>query len=223
MRKKVTKPRMDDQTTNSSAYLGSGRAALRSRRHVRPVLAHRPTEKEETVPHPLKISLVAAFTIVAASLGFVSSRAGAATTEYCGITWGSLAKHSGQGPGISPAPLTAVSAGQHPCFDRLVFQLNGPVAGYNLHYGPVLTEGQGLPLALRGGASLDIVLYAPANPSNVVNVSGFRTFRQVADGGSFEGYTTIGLGVRARLPFRVFTLPGPGHQSRIVVDVAHQW
>jgi hypothetical protein len=116
-----------------------------------------------------------------------------------------------------------------------VFQLNGPAAGYSLHYGPVLTQGQGLPLALRGGASLDIVLFAPtydpngvptyhpANPANVVNVSGFRTFRQVADGGSFEGDTTFGLGVRARLPFRVFTLPGPGQQSRIVVDVAHQW
>jgi hypothetical protein len=171
--------------------------------------------------------VVAVLTIVAASLGLASSQAGATTTPYCGITWGSLAKHSGQGSGSPPAPLTAISAGQHPCYDRLVFQLNGPPAGYNLHYGPVLTQGQGLPLALRGGASIDIVLHAsangPANPANVVNVSGFRTFRQVAYGGSFEGYTTIGLGVRARLPFRVFALPGPGHQSRIVVDVAHQW
>jgi hypothetical protein len=187
------------------------------------------------VPHALKISVVAAFTILAASLTLVSSRAGAATTPYCGITWGSLTKHNGHGPGFPPTPLTALTAGQHPCYDRLVFTLNGPAAGYNLHYGPVLTQGQGLALPLRGGASLDIVLYAPtydrngvptyhpANPANLVNVSGFRTFRQVAVGGSFEGYTTIGLGVRARLPFRVFALPGPGHQSRIVVDVAHQW
>jgi hypothetical protein len=41
--------------------------------------------------------------------------------------------------------------------------------------------------------------------------------------GSFEGYTTIGLGVRARLPFRVLVLDGPVAGSRIVVDVAHQW
>ena len=39
--------------------------------------------------------------------------------------------------------------------------------------------------------------------------------------GSFEGQTTIGLGVRARLPFRVFVLAGPGSGSRLVVDVAH--
>jgi hypothetical protein len=41
--------------------------------------------------------------------------------------------------------------------------------------------------------------------------------------GSFEGQTTLGLGVRARLPFRAFVLPGPGSGSRLVVDVAHRW
>src|SRR5262245_45662983 len=74
-------------------------------------------KRKRPVPHVLKTSVVAAFTILAASLGLVSSRAGAATTPYCGITWGSAAKHSGQGPGFPPAPLTAVGAGQHPCFD----------------------------------------------------------------------------------------------------------
>jgi len=29
--------------------------------------------------------------------------------------------------------------------------------------------------------------------------------------------------VRARLPFRVLTLDGPGSGSRLVVDVAHYW
>jgi hypothetical protein len=33
----------------------------------------------------------------------------------------------------------------------------------------------------------------------------------------------VGLGVRARLPFRVFKLDGPGEGSRLVIDVAHQW
>ena len=100
------------------------------------------------MPHALKISVVAAFTILAASFALVSSRAGAATTPYCAITWGSLAKHNGQGPGLPPTPLSAVTAGQHSCFDRLVFTLNGPAAGYNLNYGPVLTQGQGASLTL---------------------------------------------------------------------------
>ena len=47
--------------------------------------------------------------------------------------------------------------------------------------------------------------------------------RDVRNAGSFEGQTTIGVGVRARLPFRVFSIPGPGGQSRIVLDVAHHW
>jgi hypothetical protein len=57
-------------------------------------------------------------------------------------------------------------------------------------------------------------------------VKGFRTFRQVAYAGSFEGQTTFGLGVRARLPFRVFVLagsPGDRHGAMLVIDVAHRW
>ncbi len=61
------------------------------------------------------------------------------------------------------------------------------------------------------------------SPGNLVDTSGYRTFRQVGWGGSFEGYTTLGLGVRARLPFRVAVLPGPGTGSRLVIDVAHRW
>jgi hypothetical protein len=179
--------------------------------------------------------VLAVLTVLAAGLGLVSSPAEAVTAPYCGLTWGSLAKHRGQGPAFPPSPLSAVRAGEHPCYDRLVLRLNGPAPSYNVQYGPVLSQGRGLPVALRGGASLDIVLaaptydlngvptYHPADPANLVNVNGFRSFRQVASGGSFEGDTTIGLGVRARLPFRVFALSGPGTHSRIVIDVAQRW
>ena len=54
-------------------------------------------------------------------------------------------------------------------------------------------------------------------------MAGYRTFRQVVYAGTFEGYTSVGLGVRARLPFRVLVLDGPGTSSRLVVDVAHHW
>jgi hypothetical protein len=65
--------------------------------------------------------------------------------------------------------------------------------------------------------------YRPANRRELVDVSGFDTFRQVAYAGSFEGETTLGLGVRARLPFTAYVLPGPGSSSRVVIDVAHLW
>jgi len=53
---------------------------------------------------------------------------------------------------------------------------------------------------------------------------GFRTFRGLVFAGDFEGITTLGLGVRTRLPFRTFSLPGPkkGH-NRVIIDVAHTW
>ena len=56
-------------------------------------------------------------------------------------------------------------------------------------------------------------------------MAGYSTFRQVAWAGSFEGYTTLALGVRARLPFRVFVLPArPGPtRTALVIDVAHRW
>ena len=65
--------------------------------------------------------------------------------------------------------------------------------------------------------------FVPANRSEVTNVSNYKTFRQIAWAGSFEGHTSLGLGVRARLPFKVFTLAGPGNGSKLVIDVAHYW
>jgi hypothetical protein len=61
------------------------------------------------------------------------------------------------------------------------------------------------------------------NPNEVVDVTGFSTLRQVAFAGSFEGQTTIGLGVRARLPMRAFVVDGPETGQRVVIDVAHAW
>jgi hypothetical protein len=151
-----------------------------------------------------------------------------AAAPYCGITWGSLTKS--HAPTTMP-PLTGLRAGRHDCYDRLVFDVRGNASGYHAGYVTTVTEdASGRLVPLRGGAKLQLTVTAPAydlagrptyryaNRAELVNVAGYRTFRQVAWAGSFEGTTTVGLGVRARLPFRVFTLPG-----RVVVDVAHQW
>lgn len=178
--------------------------------------------------HALLVAL-----LMAVGLGLVASGPASATTSYCGLVWGSLAKSN---PAFTEAQVTNVRTGQHQCFDRLVVDLNGKVAGYNVRYVPtVVQDGSGFPVPLRGGAFIQVTVHAPAydqngqatyNPANkqeLSNVSGYRTFRQVAFAGSYEGYTNVGLGVRARLPFRVFTLDGPGGGSRLVVDVAHLW
>jgi len=174
-----------------------------------------------------------------AALTFVGAPAAAATpvaasTPFCAIRWGSLAKSAA---GMSTAPLTGVRAGPHACFDRVVLTVAGPVSGYSVRYvTQVRDQGRGAVVPLRGGARLEVVArvpannvttgaatFSPANPAALVNVSQFRTLRQVAYGGSFEGVTTIGVGVRARLPFRVFVLTGPGSTARLVIDVAHSW
>ncbi len=179
--------------------------------------------------------LVAAL-VVAAGLAPVAVASAASVNQqatalapYCGITWGSQEKTAN--PTTAPN-LTNIRAGSHDCYDRLVFDVvGGNVTGYWVRYVTTMTEDPtGAVIPLRGGAKLSVTLQAPsyddagrptyryANRAELVNVSGYRTFRQVAWAGSFEGTTTVGLGVRARLPFRVFTLPG-----RLVVDVAHLW
>ncbi|MGB6023317.1 MAG: hypothetical protein WBG89_13400 [Ornithinimicrobium sp.] len=80
-------------------------------------------------------------------------------------------------------------------------------------------------MPVAGGARLAVVAKKGASfVPTVPDVSGYRTFRQVRWAGSFEGQTTFALGVRARLPFRAFTLyDASSHTSRLVVDVAHAW
>jgi hypothetical protein len=159
----------------------------------------------------------------------------AAAAPYCGITWGSGDKAAGP---LSGAPVLTVRTGRHECWDRVVFEFDGTAKGYSVQYSPeVLTDGEGLDLVpyTVGGAYLSVTLRAPAydenhvstidarNGDHLANVLRYDTLRDVVFGGSFEGYTTFAVGVRARLPYRVTLLPGPGTHSRIVLDIAHRW
>jgi hypothetical protein len=164
--------------------------------------------------------------LAALGLGLLAPGPASAATSYCGLSWGSLAK---TGPGLSPASVTDIRTGQHYCFDRMVVDLNGPVKGYTVSYvGEIHQQGSGLPIDVRGRAHLQVTVnarastYNPANKTELSNVAGYQTFRQVVYAGSFEGYTSLGLGVRARLPFRVLTLNN-GSGSHLIVDVAHSW
>jgi hypothetical protein len=127
--------------------------------------------------------------------------------------------------------ITNIKAGKHEGFDRLVVELNTSGAGYNVRYvDNVYTDGKGDLVPLKGGAKLSIVVRAPNHDDNYnltyqvkpgeslpnVDIAGFNTFQDVKWAGSFEGQSTIGLGVSARSPFNVFKLTNPG---RIVVDV----
>ncbi len=176
-----------------------------------------------------KVLMVLAAIVAMATLAVPSA---SATGTRCSVVWGSLAKSSSATGSGQPI---AVRAGQHRCFDRFVVDLDGPATGYRVDYVPRLTqEGSGDQVPVTGGAILRVIVNAAAHDDagrptidfkavDRTSVAGHRTFRDVAWAGSFEGQTTMGLGVRARLPFRVLALSGPGAGSRLVIDVAHRW
>ena len=98
--------------------------------------------------------------------------------------------------------------------------------GYDVRYvDQVLHDPMGTVVPLRGGARLQVSAQSPywgKARSEMADVTGFTTLRQVAAAGSFEGQSTWGVGVRARLPFRTFVL----HDTRgthLVIDIAHSW
>ncbi|MEU7241377.1 AMIN-like domain-containing (lipo)protein [Streptomyces sparsogenes] len=186
---------------------------------------------------------LAALTLAGAGLAATAGTAGAATTsrtakaaaEACATRWGSGDRTA---QATDHKPLANIRAGQHECYDRLVFDVKGGTTaeptGYRVGYVDAMyQDGSGDPIAVGGGAILEIRVAATSYDTGTgaetypgragktlpgVDVTGYRTFRDTRYGASFEGETQIGLGVRARLPFRVFQ-----SGDHLIVDVAHSW
>ncbi|MDF3147367.1 MULTISPECIES: hypothetical protein [unclassified Streptomyces] len=176
---------------------------------------------------------------MAATLGVAAVPADATTatttqTTACPTGWGSLAKTRSAATSES---VTNIRTGRHDCFDRMVVDVPGAGTsslGYSVRYvSRLYQDGSGNYIPVGGGAVLEVRVAAPAYDIDTgeptypvragqrlkgVDLTGYRTFRDARFAGSFEGDTQIGLGVRARLPFRVWVTTG-----RVVVDVAHNW
>jgi hypothetical protein len=195
--------------------------------------------KLSTVRHPVRgtlatVAIAALATGAAVAVPAQASPLGTERSSRCATAWGSLPEAS---KAWTAAAVQGVRTGRHGCYDRLVIDLGGKrPTGYRVDYVKAVTaDGSGAPVRTRGGAVLQIVVNAPAydgagrptyrmkNQRELSTVAGYDTFRQVAWGGSFEGQTTLALGVRARLPFQTQVLTGPGNTTRLVIDVAHHW
>lgn len=188
-------------------------------------------QRSRRIVRPLVLALAVS---IAPAVALTGSQAASAST--CEAQWGSLVKKRAP---FTSKQITNIRSGRHDCFDRLVVDINAKgrgMPGYRVKYvKTVRHDGSGTTVPLRGGARLRVIIkapayddtgrptYRPANRQELVDVTGYRTFRQVAWAGTFEGQTTIGLGVRARLPMRTFVLPKAGGGHRVVVDVAHRW
>jgi hypothetical protein len=146
---------------------------------------------------------------------------------------------------MNPEELYLVRAGRHECYDRVVFDVNGvidgpEVVGYSVAYvsGEVTADPSDEPVPTAGPAALEVVVRAPIYGTsghqawrpearvgdNLVPPDQLRnwgTFTQAVFAGSFEGQTTIALGLAAKLPFRVGSFEQDGY-THVYVDVAHQ-
>ncbi|WP_329189437.1 AMIN-like domain-containing (lipo)protein [Actinacidiphila glaucinigra] len=181
-------------------------------------------------------ALVMAVAGVAVAAPAVTAAPTVATTPAaaCPTGWGSLPKSATD---ADLGALRDIRTGRHDCYDRVVFDV--PTAGtdaigYTVQYvDAVHQDGSGRVIPVSGGAIIEIRVAAPSYDPETgaatypgragrtlpgVDLTGYRTFRDARFASSFEGDTQVGLGVRARLPFRVFQLP-----DRVVVDVAHTW
>jgi len=176
----------------------------------------------------LLAALGVAGSVAAAAVASATPAAAAHGPAACSTHWGTNAKHGGSN-GTVRTPVLGVRAGKHGCFDRLVVDLgSGPKPPFSAQYVKhIVAQGSGRVLKVRGHARISIVVRGPAgrhyraNAVNLANVAGFKTFRQVRGAGSFERVTAIGLGVRAKLPFRAFLLGSSTSSWRLIVDVAH--
>ncbi|MFF3347096.1 hypothetical protein [Streptomyces sp. NPDC002779] len=180
------------------------------------------------------VTLAAVAALGVPALPAATASAATAQTTVCPTGWGSTAKVRSTS---TATPLDNIRTGRHACYDRMVVDVPGAGKaglGYSVRYvNRLYQDGSGREIPVAGGAVLEVRVAAPAydpetgaptypgrvsRPLPGVDLAGYRTFRDTRFAGSFEGETLVGLGVRARLPFRVQVLT-----DRIVLDVAHNW
>jgi hypothetical protein len=148
--------------------------------------------------------------------------------------FGTTDEHShGQPADLSLLVGQEMRVGQHDCYERFVFQMQGTgiQPWWMVRYREPLTgQGSGEPIALRGNADLEILIGVwtvtefPGRPPewpvftgpDDIVTSGYLAIKEARNLYAFEGITQLGIGLDRVRPFRVLWLDGP---PRLVVDV----
>lgn len=132
-------------------------------------------------------------------------------------------------PAIEPTGITAVRTARHEGFDRVVFEFDGPLPGYEVKYadGPVREDGSGAEVAVEGPFAVTVRM-TPAStvrftddgyeeiytgPDRVPGAGA--TVTEVVQAGDFEAQATWAIGLADKVDFAVSNLESP---SRLVVD-----
>jgi len=156
-----------------------------------------------------------------------------ATTTTSALDGASTAPASWTSEIAETALLTGVRAAPHPGYDRVVFEFQNGVPGYDVRYvePPILADGSGEEVAVGGGAAL-VVRMEPALDADLTQESAPRTYTgparfspstsavvELVRTGGFEAVLTWAVGVDEKRPFRVSRLEGP---ARIVIDISSE-
>ena len=159
--------------------------------------------------------------------------------------WSTSAKNGSAAMG--QAALYLARVGQHACYDRVVFDINGPQhserpepVGFVARYVPVArADGSGESVPVPGHAVLQVTIKAPIYGTDNQGhqpwqqaprvgqsliapgkIAGWSSLTAVTFAGSFEGQTTLAVGVREVRPFRVWVSSEQGYRH-VVLDIAH--
>jgi hypothetical protein len=159
--------------------------------------------------------------------------------------WSTNAKNGSAA--MSQAALYLTRVGQHACYDRVVFDINGPQhndrpepVGFAARYVPVAkADGNGESVPVPGHAVLEVTIRAPIYGTDnqghqpwqqaprvgqslvaPAKIAGWSSLTAVTFAGSFEGQTTLAVGVREVRPFRVWVTSEQGYRH-VVLDIAH--
>jgi hypothetical protein len=125
--------------------------------------------------------------------------------------------------------MTNIRTGLNPGFDRVVLDLTGSQPGVTYTLVDELKADPSDQIVWLTGESFVSVVASPArahddsgNPTytgpDKFRTRNLRNVMAVAVTGDFEGYLSIGLGIRSQTWVRVFTLASP---TRVVIDVGN--
>jgi len=191
---------------------------------------------------PSNHTAAAAVTAVSGTTPRVGPARSACTEEQ---GWSTNAKRGSAA--MSDAALYLARVGQHACYDRVVFDINGPQhngrpepVGVVARYVPVArADASGESVPVPGHAVLEVTIRAPIYGTDNQGhqpwqqaprvgqsliapgkIAGWSSLTAVTFAGSFEGQTTVAVGVREVRPFQVSVSSEQGYQH-VVLDIAH--
>jgi len=133
-------------------------------------------------------------------------------------------------PSMDPTAITRVDVANHDGFNRVVFEFDAGIPGYEVGYTPrpITEDGSGLEVDVQGAEVITVRM----TPASVVRftddgydevyagpdrIAGPATpVSEVVQVGDFEAQATWAIGVKASSNFAVSTLTSP---DRLVIDV----